>query len=724
MTRMTKDKPNSPDFSELRRQAEDRFAAKQRESGQPPSYVEKLLHELEVHRIELELQNEELRNTQVQLQESFMEYADLYDFAPVGYLTLNEKGLILKANLAGAALLGVERSKLIKKPLRTFIANESWAVFEDFRRTLFRTLTKQLCEVKLLGKGSLSAHALIEGIVLEDRPESERQCRIAIIDITDRKRAEVALRQAHDELEQRVRERTTELVVANQELQAEITERMQAEEALRESEERYRMLLSKAHDAIYLLELTPEGDYGKFIEVNDNLCLMLGYTKEELEAMSIMDAISPESRDDVLRTREKLLKEKHLLTERILVGKDGQRVSVEVSSHLFDYKGRQAVFTIARDITARKRSEEILRESTIKYRKLSQQFDAILTAIIDTLVLISPDLRVMWTNNGAIDQLDVPPAAMNERYYYELFCGLTAPCPDCPVTKCFLTGERATVVSNDSGRFLDKRAFPVKDGDKVSSVILLVSDITEKMTVQAEAMLASHLASLGELAAGVAHEINNPINGIINCAQILINECRPESLENDIGRRIVKEGDRIAAIVKSLLSFARVEKEDKRPARIDHILKEALVLTQGQIRKECIRLDVDLADDLPEIEANFQQIQQVFLNLVDNARYALNDKYPARDENKAIEIRGQRVRINAREYVRITFLDRGVGIPADKVSMITRPFFSTKPLGKGTGLGLTISDKIITKHGGRLTIESVKGEFTRVTIDFPAKWPQ
>ena len=166
---MTKNKPNSPDFSELRRQAEERFAAKPRKIDQPLGYVEKLLHELQVHRIELELQNEELRSTQVQLQESLMEYSDLYDFAPVGYFTLNGKGLILKANLAGATLFGVERSNLIDKPLRTFIADESRAVFDDFRKTLFKTLTKQLCEVKLLRKGNLSAHVLIEGIVLEIR---------------------------------------------------------------------------------------------------------------------------------------------------------------------------------------------------------------------------------------------------------------------------------------------------------------------------------------------------------------------------------------------------------------------------------------------------------------------------------------------------------------------------------------------------------------------------
>jgi PAS domain S-box-containing protein len=156
---MTKDKPKSPDSSELRRQAEERFAAKQREIGQPPGYIEKLLHELQIHQIELELQNEELRSTHVQLQESLIHYADLYDFAPVGYFTFNKEGLILKANLAGAGLLGVDRRNLINKPLRTFIAHESRAVFDDFRKTLLKTLTKQMCEVKLLRKGNSFAHA-------------------------------------------------------------------------------------------------------------------------------------------------------------------------------------------------------------------------------------------------------------------------------------------------------------------------------------------------------------------------------------------------------------------------------------------------------------------------------------------------------------------------------------------------------------------------------------
>ena len=591
---MTKDKPNSPDFSELRRQAQERFAAKQQESGQPPGYVEKLLHELQVHQIELELQNEELRRTQVQLQESLMEYSDLYDFAPIGYFTLNEEGLMLKANLAGATLFGRERRHLINKPLRAFIAGESRAVFDDFRKTLFKTLTKRLCEVKLSIKGNLSAQVLIEGIVLEGGPENEKQCRIAIIDISERKLAESALRHAHDELEERVRERTAELVRANEQLSREIRERQQIQTDLQ----------------------------------------------------------------------------------------------------------------VERD----------------NFRKLSQEFHTLLNAISDTLILLSPDLEILWTNRGDGQQLNEAPSEGVKQYCHELLHGVAALPEDSPVTRCFNTGEEEVSVLTHNGSVLDIRAFPIKEGDRVSSVLLLASDITEKMALQAEAMQACHLASLGELAAGIAHEINNPINGIINYGQILINECSATSMENDIGKRIVKEGERIGRIVQTLLSYARGdEQERKTSVYLPAILEESIILTQAQLRKDGIDLKINLLDELPGVDVNSQQIQQSFMNIISNARYALNEKYPKKHRNKLLEITGEKVMISDRPYVRIVFHDQGVGIPSQELPMLKKAFFSTKPFGKGTGLGLSITDKIITDHGGSLSFESLQGEFTKVIIDLPVK---
>jgi two-component system, NtrC family, sensor kinase len=269
---------------------------------------------------------------------------------------------------------------------------------------------------------------------------------------------------------------------------------------------------------------------------------------------------------------------------------------------------------------------------------------------------------------------------------------------------------------------LETTAFSIEEGDSGSSASLPAGDITEKMGLQAEATQICRLASLGELAAGIAHEITNPVTGIINYGQILINECSAESMENDIGKRIVKEGERIGHMVKTLLSYARDdERQRRKPTPVPAILAESIVLTQGQIRKEGIDLKMDLPDDLPEVNVVFQQIQRCFINIISNARYALNEKYPGRHRNKLLRITGEKVIISDRAHVRIVFHDQGVGISSHELPMLTKAFFSTKPLGKGTGLGLNITDRIITDHGGFLSFESLEGEFTKVIIDLPAE---
>lgn len=248
----------------------------------------------------------------------------------------------------------------------------------------------------------------------------------------------------------------------------------------------------------------------------------------------------------------------------------------------------------------------------------------------------------------------------------------------------------------------------------------VVMDMTKRITLQKEAMRAAHLASLGELAAGVAHEINNPINGIINYARILRNQIDAESGERDIAGRILKEGRRIADIVRGLLSFARDGEKDKKPVHLGEILSDSIGLTGSQLKKEGIALDIAIPSDFPEIIANPKQIQQVFMNVLINARYALNQKYAGPHENKRLEILGEATSIERSPFVRITFHDHGTGIPANIIDKVKDPFFSTKPSGQGTGLGLSISHGIVSDHGGKLTIESTEGEFTKVAIDLPA----
>ena len=248
---------------------------------------------------------------------------------------------------------------------------------------------------------------------------------------------------------------------------------------------------------------------------------------------------------------------------------------------------------------------------------------------------------------------------------------------------------------------------------------LLRKEIARRRTIEAEAVRAGHLAALGELAAGVAHEINNPINGIINYTQILANRSRRGSEEHDIADRIIKESNRIAGIVGNLLSFARDRKDEKIPTVVKDVLSDSLALIETQIRKEGIRLRVGIPSNLPPVSAQPQQLEQVFLNIISNARYALNRKYPGAHDNKILEILGEEAVLNNGRHIHIIFHDRGTGIKNEILDKILNPFFSTKSADKGTGLGLSISHGIISDHGGKLLIDSIEGEFTKVVIELP-----
>ncbi len=416
-------------------------------------------------------------------------------------------------------------------------------------------------------------------------------------------------------------------------------------------------------------------------------------------------------------------KGKPIVAEHIHYNNDGSIRNVEVHGYpIFDKEGNLIqMIEYSLDITKRKKAEEALLESERKYRKLFLEFNALLNAIPDRLILISPDMKILWANRGTVDEMGKDNTALSRNSCHYLWEN-DQPCRECPGMTSFKTGNVESLqISTPDGKFWDLRAIPIKDENgTVSNVIEVASDITEKIILQTEAMRASHLASIGELAAGVAHEINNPINTIINFGQILLDELgEGEINESDIPERIIKEGDRVSSIVKSLLSFARESENIKSPLDIQTILDEALALSETQALKECINLQVDISKKLPRIFGHFQQIQQVFLNLINNARYALDKKHPGIHPDKLLRIQGKEEMYDGNKFVLISFYDQGVGIPEKNLDKIINPFFSTKPEELGTGLGLTISHGIIKDHSGQLIINSEEGKYTEVKVLFP-----
>jgi PAS domain S-box-containing protein len=194
-----------------------------------PEEMQHLVHELSVHQIELEIQNEELRRIQIELEASQARFVDLYDFAPVGYLTVSENGLILEANLTAAAMLGVTRKSLLNKLLTGFILPADQDIYYRHRKALFETGAQQTCELRLLQSDSQPLWALLNAVMSQDGEKGKSACRVVVTDIHERKQAEEKLRIAYAELELRVQERTVQLSDANAALSVEIEEHKQAE---------------------------------------------------------------------------------------------------------------------------------------------------------------------------------------------------------------------------------------------------------------------------------------------------------------------------------------------------------------------------------------------------------------------------------------------------------------------------------------------------------------
>jgi signal transduction histidine kinase len=246
-------------------------------------------------------------------------------------------------------------------------------------------------------------------------------------------------------------------------------------------------------------------------------------------------------------------------------------------------------------------------------------------------------------------------------------------------------------------------------------------DVTQHHRLEMHLRQQQKLESIGTLAGGVAHEINNPINGVMNYAQLIKDELEGTDAESitQYADEIIRETERVATIVRNLLQFARHEKESHSPACVEDIVNGTLSLIRTVFRHDQITLDIHIPENLPKIKCRSQQIQQVVMNLMANARDALNARYPGYDENKTVRLDVSRFNRDGRRWVRIAVEDHGIGIPPNIRDRIFDPFFTTKSRDVGTGLGLAISHGIVTDHHGELTVQSKVGEYTRFLVDLP-----
>jgi len=394
---------------------------------------------------------------------------------------------------------------------------------------------------------------------------------------------------------------------------------------------------------------------------------------------------------------------------------------------------------LIRNIMNRRIAETMLRESEQKFRDLSQQFSIILDGISDGLSLISPDMKVVWSNKSTETFFNGTLGATPGDNCCKLLYNRSSVCEECPAIKSFATGERVeSIITTPDGRTLEVKAFPVVDGaGTVTHVIMLASDITEKNQLLEDSIRTGKLASIGELAAGVAHEINNPNAVIMLNSEILkklSNSLTPildqhfevngdfmlgglhySEIKHDLPflfGEIIDSSVRIKRIVDDLRNFAREDEPDTEEIiNINDAISTSARLVGNAIKNATDRFELELCDEMPLIRGSLQRIEQVLVNLILNACQSL----PSKD-------RGIRISTaydpGAGECV-VTVADEGIGIPSEILPKIMDPFFTTKRTQGGTGLGLSISMRIIRDFKGDLLFNSKTGEGTTVTINIP-----
>ena len=528
------------------------------------------------------------------------------------------------------------------------------------------------------------------------------------------------LEEAHDTLEVRVRERTSELGETNLRLQGEIKERTRIEESLRESEARYRDLFEYASDLIYTHDLS-----GNFTSVNGVVRSLLGYTSDEFLTLHFRDIVDPQS---LQTTEENFLRKVRDGVEttgpyEIMVRtKEGTFVWLEVTSRIIRQEGSPVgIHGIARNITLRKEFEAAVHEAQMKYLSVVEAFDGVIH-------ISSPNYEIEFANQRLIERTGYDPVG---KKCYEVLHGLNEVCPWCIYENASREETfRRERLSPKDNRWYYVVSSPMVHQDGSMSRIFLMQDIDElkrseeeRENLSQQLIQAQKMEAVGTLAGGIAHDFNNLLQVVLGYSQLLLAKKSPNSPEYDNVKKITVAARHAADLVKGLLAFSRKAITRPRPLDLNHQVTEVKSLLERTIPK-MIKIELRLEEDLPVIHADPGQIEQILMNLGVNARDAMLDGgvLTVETSNVLLDQDYTRNHIGAKpgRHVMLLVSDTGQGIDKETLEHIFEPFYTTKDVGKGTGLGLSMVYGIVKQHNGYISCESQPGHGTTFRIYFPA----
>jgi PAS domain S-box-containing protein len=472
------------------------------------------------------------------------------------------------------------------------------------------------------------------------------------------------------------------------------------------SEEKLRQIFESVNDGIVVIDLE-----GTITEANQRMVEMHGFdSKSEFLGNSIFELLAPHEHTRLTVDLKRAIKDGATNgAEYTLLRADGPEFPGELSTSILkDAQDNLSGHIITtRDITKRKEMDEALKLAAEEW---SRTFDS----INDAICIISKDFRLLRANKAFADMYHVEHNQVIGKRCYEVTVEGKEPVEGCPHQETLRTAKpaKSEFSINEKGTHVEIGTSPIFDEKgNVAGSVHITRDVTEQKKQNERLMSTDRLASLGELAAGTAHEFNNPLTSIIVLSELLM-EKGPNGIREDL-KLINTEARRAANVARNLLAFGGKHTPVKQLDRVNSIIEDVLELRAYEHKSSNIDVEKHLAKDLPEIMVDYFQMQQVFMNIIINAEYFMMEAHG----------RGTLAITTQRENgtVRISFADDGSGITPENLNRIFDPFFTTKEAGKGTGLGLSICHSIVVEHGGQIYVRSELGKGTTVFVELPVE---
>lgn len=651
--------------------------------------IEKPIRELEVRQRKLEAQNADFRRAQSELESSRDRFSAMYDFAPVGYFTLSRSGIILDVNLKGAKLLGTDRAGLLKTPFSVHLDQESRSSFFTYLRRLFEEGHPETCEVRLCPGGGMLFAARIESVIAKDR-EQGRVSRSMLIDISDRVRAE---------------------------------------EALRESEERYRLLFESNPYPMWVFDTESLA----FLAVNEAAIEHYGYSREEFISMTIKDIRPPAEMSTLMGGIA-------MLSQGIVPAggwrhrkKDGAIIDVEITGQRISFSGRSAQLVVANNVTERNRVQSVLRQSERRFRALIENSS-------DAIALLNASGKIFYASPSTLRIFGYVPEKLIGKTALELIH---------PEDRERMKRLFSELAKRPEGEATAELRFRHKSGawrwvegigsnllrePGVHAIVVNYRDITERK--EAEEAIQAMNETLQEknlrieeasrarnrFFSYMSHELKTPVNSVVGFTQLLRNGTygvlTPEQA-SAVGR-IDNNARELIHLINNILDLAKLETGKIRLQAVEVDLRElvdkVLLGFEPLLQEKGLRFRKGIDPDFPErFLTDPMQVRSILMNLISNAV-----KFTDRGE-----VRLRLGRLMQGGMV-LEVSDTGVGISKEYLERIFEEYeqrgVAREARGNdagGSGLGLAIVKKMVGLLGGRIEIASAPGEGAVFTVFIP-----